>query len=65
MAVVQTCEFDAEGAAGESYLAGVEMSDDLDDDLVVLVGGLLPRDHHLGGCQVLQLVHLQTHDQTA
>lgn len=42
------------------YLAGVEMSVDLDDDLVIFVRRLLPGNHHLRCCQVLQLVHLDT-----
>lgn len=36
-----------------SYLTGVEVSIDLHNDLVVLVGGLLPGDHHLSSSQVL------------
>lgn len=42
------------------YLAGVEMSVDLNDDLVIFIGGLFPGDHHLSCCQVLQLSHLET-----
>lgn len=42
------------------YLASIEMSIDLHDDLVVLIGGLLSGDHHLGCRQVLQLIDLQT-----
>ena len=41
------------------YLAGIEMPDDLNDDLVVLIGGLVSWHHHLGCCQILQLIHLQ------
>lgn len=44
----------------EQYLAGIEMSINLDDDLVIFIWCLLPGHHHLGGCQVLQLVHLET-----
>lgn len=40
------------------YLAGIEMPDDLDDDLVVLIGGLISWHHHLSCCQILQLIHL-------
>lgn len=49
-----------EAAEQQSYLAGVEMSIDLDDDLVIFIRCLLPGDHHLSGCQVLQLIHLET-----
>lgn len=45
----------------QKYLAGVEMSVDLNDDLVIFIGGLFPGDHHLSCCQVLQLSHLETH----
>lgn len=41
------------------YLAGVEVPDDLHDDLLVLVGGLVPRHHHLRCRQVLQLIDLR------
>lgn len=40
------------------YLAGIEMPNDLDDDLVVLIRGLVSWHHHLSCCQILQLVHL-------
>lgn len=43
----------------EPYLAGVEVPDDLHDDLFVLVGGLVPRHHHLCRRQVLQLIDLR------
>lgn len=43
-----------------TYLAGVEMSINLDDDLIVFIRCLLSRDHHLSCCQVLQLIHLRT-----
>lgn len=42
------------------YLAGVEMSVDLNDDLVIFVRCLLPGDHDLGCRQILQLIDLQT-----
>lgn len=41
-----------------TYLAGIEMPDDLDDDLVVLIRGLISWHHHLSCCQILQLIHL-------
>lgn len=41
------------------YLACIEMSVDLDDDLVILIGRLLSGHHHLRRRQVLQLVHLE------
>lgn len=44
----------------QEYLASVEMSIDLDDDLVIFIRCLFPGDHHLSCCQVLQLIHLQT-----
>lgn len=40
------------------YLAGIKMPDDLDDDLVILIRGLVSWHYHLGCCQILQLVHL-------
>lgn len=40
------------------YLAGIEMPDDFDDDLIVLIRGLVSWHHHLSCCQILQLVHL-------
>lgn len=40
------------------YLAGIEMPNDLDDDLVVLIRGLISWHHHLSCCQILQLIHL-------
>lgn len=42
------------------YLAGIEMSVDLNDDLVVFIRCLFPGDHDLGCRQILQLVDLQT-----
>lgn len=42
------------------YLAGIEMSIDLNDDLVVFIRRLLPGDHDLGCRQILQLIDLQT-----
>lgn len=45
----------------EEYLAGVEMSVDLNDDLVIFIRCLFPGDHHFSCCQVLQLIHLETH----
>lgn len=42
------------------YLAGIEMSVDLNDDLVVFVRRLLPGDHDLSCRQILQLIDLQT-----
>lgn len=42
----------------QTYLACVKVADDLDNDLVLLIGGLLAGDHHLGSGQVLQLVYL-------
>lgn len=40
------------------YLAGIEMPDDLDDDLVILIRSLVSWHHHLSCCQILQLIHL-------
>lgn len=40
------------------YLACVEVANDLDDNLVLLVGGLLAGDHHLRSGQVLELINL-------
>lgn len=42
------------------YLAGIEMSIDLNDDLVVFIRCLFSGDHHLGCRQVLQLIDLKT-----
>lgn len=42
------------------YLAGIEMSNDPNDDLVIFIRCLFPGDHHLSCCQVLQLIHLKT-----
>lgn len=42
------------------YLAGIEMSIDLHDDLVVFIRCLFSGDHHLGCRQVLQLIDLKT-----
>lgn len=45
----------------QEYLACVEMSIDLDDDLVIFIWCLFPGDHHFSCCQVLELIHLETH----
>lgn len=44
----------------DRYLAGIEMSIDLNDDLVIFIRCLFPGDHNLGCCQVLQLIDLET-----
>lgn len=46
--------------AGECpmYLAGIKMPNDLDDDLVILIWSLISWHHHLGRCQILQLIYL-------
>lgn len=49
-----------EATEEEEYLAGIEMSIDLDDDLVIFIRCLFSGDHHLSCCQVLQLIHLET-----
>lgn len=43
----------------KTHLACKEVSTDLDYDLVVLIGRLVPGHHHLCAGQVLQLVYLQ------
>lgn len=42
-----------------TYLASIEMPNDLDDDLVILIRGLVSWHYHLSGCQILQLIHLR------
>ena len=46
--------------AGEhgTYLAGIKMPNDLNNDLVVLIRGLVSWHYHFSSSQVLQLIHL-------
>lgn len=41
-----------------SYLASIEVSNDLDNDLLVLIRSLISRYHHFSCGQVLQLIDL-------
>lgn len=46
--------------AGEhgTYLAGIEMPNDLNNDLVVLIRSLVSWHYNFGSSEVLQLIHL-------
>lgn len=41
-----------------TYLAGIKVPNDLNNDLVVLIRGLVSWHYHFGSSQVLQLIHL-------
>lgn len=41
------------------YLASIEMSDDFDNDLLILIRGLIPGNNYLSCCQVLKFIDLQ------